>query len=194
MAWWCRLGLTPNLSTRALWQPPLAPGGPVIRGMSEAIGRMDEGNEYLVYTSPWDFRRSLRCRKILRHGTSGFTSHPKEGVLRIFIALKNPSPSPGSNPRPLGPVASTLTITPPRLLCVCVCVCVCVLICVLSSWKSFCSIFVKLSISWHLFKVGHFIKVKQFKKYFVVRPNSVCKYWSCLSDIRHNRWPRSCGN
>jgi hypothetical protein len=30
----------------------------------------------------------LTCRKILRHGTSGFTSHPKESVLRIFIALK----------------------------------------------------------------------------------------------------------
>jgi hypothetical protein len=44
----------------------------------------------------------------------GFISHPKEGVLRIFIALKNPSPWPGSNPRTLGPMASTLTTTPPR--------------------------------------------------------------------------------
>jgi hypothetical protein len=32
----------------------------------------------------------------------------EEGVLRICIALKNPSPRSGSNPRPLGPVASTL--------------------------------------------------------------------------------------
>jgi hypothetical protein len=31
---------------------------------------------------------SFTCRKILRHGTSCFTSHPKEGVLRIFIAIK----------------------------------------------------------------------------------------------------------
>jgi hypothetical protein len=31
---------------------------------------------------------SLTCRKILRHGTSGFTSHPKEGVLRILSPLK----------------------------------------------------------------------------------------------------------
>jgi hypothetical protein len=45
---------------------------------------------------------------------SRFTSHPKEGVLRICIALKNPSPLPGLNPRPLGPVACTLTTTPPR--------------------------------------------------------------------------------
>jgi hypothetical protein len=35
---------------------------------------------------------SLTCHKILRHGTSGFTSHPKEGVLWIFITLKNPLP------------------------------------------------------------------------------------------------------
>jgi hypothetical protein len=36
---------------------------------------------------------------------------PKEVVLRIFFTLKNPS---GSNPRTLGPVASTLTTSPPR--------------------------------------------------------------------------------
>jgi hypothetical protein len=38
------------------------------------------------------------------------------GVLRIFITLKNSSAWPGSNLRPLGPVASTLTTTPPRQL------------------------------------------------------------------------------
>jgi hypothetical protein len=37
-------------------------------------------------------------------------------VLRIFIALKNLSSRPGLNPRPLGPVTSTLTTTPPRRL------------------------------------------------------------------------------
>ena len=31
----------------------------------------------------------------LRHGTDGFTSRPKEGVLRIFFALKNPTASAG---------------------------------------------------------------------------------------------------
>ena len=30
-----------------------------------------------------------------RHGTGGFTSRPKEGVLRIFLALKNPTASVG---------------------------------------------------------------------------------------------------
>jgi hypothetical protein len=49
-------------------------------------------------------------------GPSRFTFHPKEGVLRIFIALKNPSPWPGSNSRTLGLVAITLTTTPPRRL------------------------------------------------------------------------------
>ena len=34
----------------------------------------------------------------LRHGTNGFTSLPKEGVLRIFFALKNPTASAGFEP------------------------------------------------------------------------------------------------
>jgi hypothetical protein len=41
------------------------------------------------------------CRKILRHGADGFTP-PKESVLQIFIALKNPSPSARSEPANLG--------------------------------------------------------------------------------------------
>jgi hypothetical protein len=40
--------------------------------------------------------------KILRRGASGFTSLPKEGVVRIFIALKNPSPLPRMGPANLG--------------------------------------------------------------------------------------------
>jgi hypothetical protein len=60
---------------------------------------------------------SIHARKVLlhavnlRHGTDGFTSPPKEVVLRIFITL---IPRSGSNPRTLGPVASTLTTSPPR--------------------------------------------------------------------------------
>jgi hypothetical protein len=109
--WWYWLRLLPYSSTRALWQPPVLLGSPVIRDISGASGRVGEGNENFVYQSPWDLKRSLTCREILQHGTSGFTSHSNEGVLRIFIALKNPSPWPGPNPRPLGPVAS---ITSPR--------------------------------------------------------------------------------
>jgi hypothetical protein len=36
VVWWYRLGLTPNLSTRALWQPPVLSGGPVSRDISGA--------------------------------------------------------------------------------------------------------------------------------------------------------------
>jgi hypothetical protein len=43
--------------------------------------------EYLYHTS----MDLLTSRKILRHGTDGFTYPPKEVVLRIFIALKIPS-------------------------------------------------------------------------------------------------------
>jgi hypothetical protein len=116
MVWWYRLGLNPNSSTRVLWQPTVLSGGPVSTDICGASRGTGEGNENLVYRSPRDLKRSLTCRKILWHGTSGFTSHPKEGVLRIFIALKNPLPWQGSNPRPLDPVASTLTTTPPRRL------------------------------------------------------------------------------
>jgi hypothetical protein len=82
-------------------------GGPVSGDISGASWRVGEGNENVVFPSPWNLKRSLTCRKILRHGTYGFASHPKEGVLRIFITLKGPSPWPGSNPRPLCPVANT---------------------------------------------------------------------------------------
>jgi hypothetical protein len=104
--WWCRLEITPDSSTRALWQ-----------SYQEWNGRRSENfaYQYLKY-----LKGSLTCRKILRHVSvykiSVFTSHPKKGVLRIFIALKNPLPRPGLNPWPLGPVASTLTTTPPRRL------------------------------------------------------------------------------
>jgi hypothetical protein len=77
---------------------------------SRRNGRSSENfaSQYLKY-----LKGSFTCRKILRHGISVITSppkegvllRPKEGVLRIFIALKNPSPLPGLNPRPLGPVA-----------------------------------------------------------------------------------------
>jgi hypothetical protein len=54
------------------------------------------------------------CCKILWHGASGFTSPLKEGMLQIFITLKNPSPQLGLNMWTLGPMAGTLTITPLR--------------------------------------------------------------------------------
>jgi hypothetical protein len=66
-----------------------------------------------LFTLASDF---FTCCKILWHGASGFTSHPKGRVLWIFIGLKNPSPWPASNPWLYGPVASTLTTTSQRRL------------------------------------------------------------------------------
>jgi hypothetical protein len=88
-------------------------GGPVSRDISGASGRMGEGNENLVYPSPWDFKRSLTCCKILRYGTFSLY-FPSEG--RIFIALKSPTPWQGSNPLSFGQFVSALTSTPPRRL------------------------------------------------------------------------------
>ena len=47
----------------------------------------------------------------MRHGTNGFTSLLKEGVLRIFFALKNPTASAGFEPANVG------TSRPPEPLC-----------------------------------------------------------------------------
>jgi hypothetical protein len=44
----------------------------------------------------------LTYRKILQHEADWFTSPPKEGVLRIFIALRNLSSSAGYEPANLG--------------------------------------------------------------------------------------------
>jgi hypothetical protein len=84
-----------------------------ISGASRRNGRRNENfaYQYLKYV-----KGSSTCRKILRHGTSGFSSHPKEGVLRIFIVLNNPSLRPCLNLRPLSPVANTLTTIPPKQL------------------------------------------------------------------------------
>jgi hypothetical protein len=73
---------------------------------------MGEGIENLVYLSRGTLRVLLHAVKSYDMGPSRFTSRPKEGVLRIFMALKYPSPWSGSNPQPFGPVASILTTTP----------------------------------------------------------------------------------
>jgi hypothetical protein len=45
--------------------------------------------------------KGLICRKFV-HETDDLTSPPKEGVLRIFITVKNASPSAGSEPSNIG--------------------------------------------------------------------------------------------
>jgi hypothetical protein len=47
----------------------------------------------------------------LRHGTDGFTSRPKEGMLKIFSPRKIRRLRPGLNPQTWVPEASMLTVT-----------------------------------------------------------------------------------
>jgi len=58
---------------------------------------------------PRNSRDLLRAAN-LRHGTDGFTSPPKEGVLRIFSPLKIRRLWPGLYPRTWVPKASTLPL------------------------------------------------------------------------------------
>ena len=60
--------------------------------------------------------RNLLHAVNLRHGTDGFTSPPKEGVLRIFFALKNPTASAGFEPANLGTKGQHATSRPPKPL------------------------------------------------------------------------------
>ena len=52
----------------------------------------------------------------LRHGTGGFTSPPKEGVLRIFFALKYPTASVGFESANLSTKGQHATSRPPKPL------------------------------------------------------------------------------
>jgi hypothetical protein len=74
---------------------------------------MGEGNENLVHPRGTS-RVLLHAVKSYDMGPPALLPIREEGMLLIFVALKNPSPWPGSNSRPLGPVASTLTVPPRR--------------------------------------------------------------------------------
>jgi hypothetical protein len=78
--WWCRLGTTPDSSTRALCQS-------YQQRHLERVGGMDEGMRISRIHYLWYVNGYFTCRKILRPGTSGFTSHAKEGVLQILSPL-----------------------------------------------------------------------------------------------------------
>jgi hypothetical protein len=66
-------------------------------------------------TSTLHFRVLLHAEN-LRHGTHGFTSLPKEGVLNIFPPLKIRRLRPDLNSRTWVPEASTLTPRPSKPL------------------------------------------------------------------------------
>jgi hypothetical protein len=139
MVEWYLQEKTPNSSTRALWHSYQQSSG----SKSWGIWPLKPLCSYLKVI--------FACRRNLQHGANTFNSPLKEGMLQIFVALKNSSPQPGFNPWTLGSVVSTLTITPPRWLLlllnnsvfsllsknenrlikspVCVCVCVCLSVC-----------------------------------------------------------------
>jgi hypothetical protein len=110
--WWDHHANRENLLTRI----PELFGNPIKTVIWEQLGGTDKRsvfpcNHFCSHLHVTFFT----CRKIW-HSASGFTFHPKKGVLRIFIALKHPLPRLGLNLRPLRPVASTLTTTQPRRL------------------------------------------------------------------------------
>jgi hypothetical protein len=97
----------PTFSTRCLHvqrrEKPLAAEGGTPRGRE--IFRQISSRIRLPRNS-----RDLLHDTNLRHGTDGFTSPPKKGVLRIFSPLKIRRLRPGLNPRTWVPKASTLPL------------------------------------------------------------------------------------
>ena len=96
----------PTFSTRCLYvrrERPLAAEGGTLRGRE--MFRQISSRIRLPHNS-----RDLLHAANLRHGTDGFTSPPKEGVLRIFSPLKIRRLRLGLNPRTWVPKASTLPL------------------------------------------------------------------------------------
>ena len=80
----------------------------------ELWARMLSDN-FAEITNSMPFRDLLHAAN-LRHGTDGFTSPPKEGVLRIFSPLKKKTPSAGFEPTNLGTKGQHATPRPPKPL------------------------------------------------------------------------------
>ena len=74
----------------------------------------DPSSQFLPkFRLPRKFRDLLHAAN-LRHVTDGFTSPPKEGVLRIFSALKNLTASAGFEPANLDTKGQHATPRPPK--------------------------------------------------------------------------------
>jgi hypothetical protein len=63
--------------------------------MRYLVAKQEKLGLNFAYKYIFDTAETFNMPKILRHGDDGFTSPPKEGVLRISIALKTPSSSAG---------------------------------------------------------------------------------------------------
>ena len=80
-------------------------------------GSRNCGRECPVILPKWRLPRYFRDLlhvANLRHGTDDFTSPPKEGVLRIFSPLKNPTALAGFEPANLGTKGQHATPRPPK--------------------------------------------------------------------------------
>jgi hypothetical protein len=67
--------------------PPELSGSPTSRDIWEQVGGMDERVRILHILHLIYVNESLTYLKILRHGASGFNSHPEKGSLGIFTTL-----------------------------------------------------------------------------------------------------------
>ena len=74
------------------------------------------GNFELKLRLPRIHFRVLLHAANMRHGTNGFTSLPKEGVLRVLFALKNPTASAEFEPANLRTKSQYATYRPPKPL------------------------------------------------------------------------------
>jgi hypothetical protein len=74
------------LKRQLLTCPPEVPGN-TTKSSSSNAGGTGKGN-YEFSLTKYLFQWSLKCRKTLQYGADGFTSPPKEVVLRIVIVLK----------------------------------------------------------------------------------------------------------
>jgi hypothetical protein len=106
--WQCWQGKTDS-STRALWKS---------YQQRHLIANRKNGQKKWEFNLAKYFCSFLQviftCCKLLWHGASGVTSPPKEGMLKTFFTIKNPSPWLGWNPQPPSSTENILSITPLR--------------------------------------------------------------------------------
>jgi hypothetical protein len=106
----------------ALGSPVISRGAPHQTMWEASISeRRNYGREMFDQTFIYNCDFHSNCRVLLhaaklRHGTDGFTSPPKEGMLRIFSPRKIRRFRPSLNPRTWVPEASMLTTRPSKPL------------------------------------------------------------------------------
>jgi hypothetical protein len=103
---------TSDSSTRALWQPYQR------RHLVESRRNGLKGMriyswEVFLFILPGDFLHTLKSYDM---ESLALLPLQRKVCCGILLPLKNSSPQPGMNLRSLGPMASTITITPPRRL------------------------------------------------------------------------------